>query len=279
MSLFRSMKTEKVQRDPKTRKVVKTREFEVTLLGWLSSDGLWDAGKTDDLTKPIYIAYLGTEQTCKAFTANFRAGRKATGDDQAFKIPKKSPHRWTHRREGDINLTTAYIPELFHLEPTTTPERMSFVFMPPAWWVTAQAELLQDDFGKDATEAARAALFAAYLDRRSTLPLVRDLRFHLQLFRAIQDQKLATGPSARVSPWFREPSDLFASRSLVACGLDPPLCVDLSHDDFDAFLTEQTTTYFEEEIQNGTHRIPTNRRLLPIPPITGPQLCLDFVAP
>jgi len=60
-----------------------------------------------------------------------------------------------------------------------------------------------------------AALFVAFLDRRTSLPVVHDLRFHLQLYRAALEK-----------PWCRDGDDhAVEPYGLDDCGLDDPLLV------------------------------------------------------
>jgi hypothetical protein len=176
------------------RRPRKGREFRVTLLGYLEAP--WELSRAERVTRPVWIAYAGPDQACRAFTANFRAGRKAECFGTDLQVPKSAPHRWVHHRHGDATVTVAYLPELFHLDPAVPPDRIEFLFMPPAWWLERQAELLRPELGGDAFDAARAALFVAFLDRRTSLPVVHDLRFHLQLYRAALEK-----------PWCRDGDD------------------------------------------------------------------------
>ena len=139
--------------------------------------------------------------------------------------------------------------------------------MPPVWWLDEQAEALSQDYGDEARDIARAALFAAYLDRRSPLPLVQDLRFHLQLYRAALEQ-----------PWIRTPTvhGTFQEEGTAACGLEPPVLCCTSHQGFEEFLVRQTDTYFQEEIRSGQTRFRPDRRVLPHPSGAPTQLRLDF---
>ena len=60
---------------------------------------------------------------------------------------------------------------MFHLEPVgPLPQEVRFVFAPPSWWIEEQAEALAAEFGEDAPDVARAALFCAY---RSTARLFK----------------------------------------------------------------------------------------------------------
>ncbi|RMH23421.1 MAG: hypothetical protein D6696_00555 [Acidobacteria bacterium] len=253
------------------RKDGKSRVFEAELLAYLAAPELWQLGAARTI-RPAWIAYLTSEGAARAFTSNFRRGLKATADLQTYEIPRTAGHRWltTRVRAGDVEavVTTAYLPELFHLEPTF-PDRPGarFLFAPPRWWLAAQAEELAEDFGDDAAGAAAGALFAAYLDRRTHLPLVNDLRFHLQLYRAAQEE-----------PWLSrlgEDPDLFGD-GLEAVGFDDVLAVDVGARDLNRFIRRQTAIFHQQEIQNGTHRIPADRRLLPDPGHAPEQLCFDF---
>jgi hypothetical protein len=148
-------------------------------------------------------------------------------------------------------------------------EEVRFVFAPPAWWVADQAEALEPEFGEDALEAARAALFCAYLDRRTPLPLVHDLRFHRQLYRAA----LAADWTHEASEWSEA---VLRGRGAEACGLTAPVAVSVGSDELSEFLIEQTSLYHQEEVRRGKTRIAAGRRLLPYPGTAAAQLRLDF---
>lgn len=248
---------------------VKTRRFTVTLLGHVTANSLWDLGSNGSAIRPAWIAYLGSEQGCRAFTANFRAGRKAKAAGDVFEMPKKAPHRWLHHRHGESLLTVAYLPALFHLEPQIAPQDITFLFMPPAWWIDEQAEALRGDFGEEASDAARAALFTAFLDRRSPLPIVHDLRFHLDLYRAALEEPWTEGASCR---------SRLSQERVTACGLDAPLLCRTSHEVFEGFLKRLTSRYYEDEIRRARARLAPKGRLLPYPEPSPRQLALEFVA-
>jgi hypothetical protein len=245
----------------------KGREFTVTLLGYVCADSLWELGAGGEAMRPVWIAYVGPDQAVRAFTANFRAGRKARSGALDFEIPKSSPHRFIHHRHGETTLTVAYLPEPFHLEPAVSPAEIGFVFMPPTWWLDEQAEALRSQYGERSREIARAALFAAYLDRRSPLPLIQDLDFHHQLFSEAQRQL-----------WIHsaERQGAIQQDGVAGCGLEPPLLCLTSHETFETFLVDQTNAYFAKEIRHGKNRIRPDRRLLPYPSGAATQLRLDF---
>ena len=54
-----------------------SRAFSVRLVGYLSADPIWDLGRSAyDFERPLWIAWAGTEQECRAFSANVRTGRR-----------------------------------------------------------------------------------------------------------------------------------------------------------------------------------------------------------
>ncbi len=250
----------------------KTRSFAVRLLGYLTADRLWDAPAAGPAVHPVWIAYFGTDGESGPFTANFRVGREARTRNERFRIPKKAAHRWTAAKVPGGVVTVGYLPELFHLEPPGpfVDREVRFVLAPARGWLAEQAEALAAELGEDAPDAARAALFAAYLDRRTPLPLLRDLRFHLRLYRAALEQPwvLRPGESRTYAP-------LYAA-GVEAAGLDHPLAVSASQEALAEFLVEQTTLYHREEARHGTTRFAADRRLLPCPATAPVQLRLDL---
>ncbi len=257
------------------RTAAKSRRFQATLLTYLTADPLWALGQAGQALRPVWISYAAPYEMARAFTANLRGGHKAKiggGADEALECPKSAPHRWvTRRTDGGAAVTTAYLGGLFELDPGESQERIAFVLMPPREWLDRQAGDLAPDFRDDAPDAARAALFAAFLDRRSPLPLVHDLRFQLQLYRAALDAPWTQGPRTLR----HGEGDLFAA-SPAACGLDAPRLVSVSHPDFESFLKAQTADYFRKEIARGKNRFRSDRRLLPYPERPPRQLCLDL---
>jgi hypothetical protein len=249
----------------------KTRIFQTRLLGYLTADALWDSSRSDVL-RPVWLAYLGTERETHPFTANLRAGAKAAAGAATVQFPKRAPLRWTAQKVPGGIVTVAYLPELFHLEPALPfAEKVRFVLAPPRWWVEEQAARLAPEFGEDASDVARAALFCAFLDRRTPLPLVHDLRFHLQLYRAA----LATD---WIHPFTGAPRRhvILHARGTEACGLDAPIACRVDQETLSAFLVEQTALYHQAEIHRGPTRTAPDRRLLPVPAAPAAQLRLDL---
>jgi hypothetical protein len=261
-------------RDPMLRGVLLHLADEDHVLALTTADALWEpgAGAKGSIRRPVWIAYAGTELESQPFTANLRDGRKAGSGNDVLEIPKRSGHRFSVQKVPGGLITAAYLPELFDLEPAKTHAgSVRFLFAPPRWWISAQAATLASDFGDQAHDAARAALFCAFLDRRTPLPLVHDLRFHLQLYRAFLTQ-----------PWMHRlvPSrlggEVLVGRGAEGVGLDAPLAVSIAEPTLTAFLIQQTSLYHQEEIRRGKTRIPAGGRLLPYPAEASGQLRLDF---
>jgi hypothetical protein len=241
----------------------KTRVFSARLLGFLTADRLWEAPSSGSALRPAWIATFATEGEAQPFTTNLRAGRKATDNrGRTFQIAKKAVYRWQTRKVPGGAVTVAYLPELFHLEPARPDESpVRFVLAPPVTWLTEQAVRLEPEFGDEAEDAARAALFAAYLDRRTALPVIRDLRFHLQLYRAaLKEQKLS------------DDRQVLRGTGLQSCGLATPQAFLALQDGVEDFLIDQTARWRQQA---------AHRRVLglepPEPPITD-QLALPFAA-
>jgi hypothetical protein len=258
-----------IETGPKKKVTAKTRTFSVHLLGFLTADGLWEPGGDGSVRRPVWLAYFGTERESHPFTANLRGGKKARAEGDVLELAQRALYRWTsHKVPGGI-VTVAYLPDLFHLEPEgPLPSEIRFVFAPPRWWIEQQADELADEFGEDAPDAARAALFCAYLDRRTPLPLVHDLRFHLRVYRAALD-----------TDWIYSLCDdrgqVLRGRGAEASGLDAPLACSVEQPTLAAFLIDQTTCYYKEEILHGTPRIPSGGRVLPYPAAALAEHCLD----
>ena len=259
-------------RNGRRAQAIKTRAFSVSLLGYVTADALWEGGSCDNLIRPVWIACFGTEQESRVFFANFRSGYKAKTSSARFQLPKKALYRWSTQEVPGGVISVGYLTELVELEPgVTMDDIVRFVLAPPSWWIDQQARELEEEFGEEAREVAHAALFAAYLDRRTPLPLIRDLRFHLQLYR-----------SALETDWVHEPSGYDTHRGVCfaeqfsSSGLDSPLACQVSQAELGEFLRQQTYQFHQENQHHGTSRIPTDRWLLPDADPATLQLRFDF---
>jgi len=226
----------------------------------------------------VWVCYAAPPSVARSFTANLRGGARATptstagGIEDSFEIPKSAGLRWMARDVDGLTVTTAYLPLLFDSEPPVPSDDVRFIFMPPRWWVDARAEELRS-FGDGAPDVARAALFAAYLDRRTRLPILQDLAFQRRLFEAAKEEPWVHRPGA--TRWDRS---VLYQEGVEACGLDLPLALRVSHAELEAFLAREVRRYYEEEvIPRGKARIGQGGGLLPRPCKPAEQLQLELV--
>ena len=248
---------------PKRRYRAKTHGFSAKVLGCYHRSGFSSLEPVKGAEMPLFLALLGSEAEVNAVMANLRCGRAGRINGLTVQIPKRAPLRWTNDAATGARIVTAVLPEAFQLDPPDPfPTDLRFISIPPRRWLKAQAQGLAARFGEDALDAARARLFAAYLDRRTALPILDDARFHLRLFRAALEQ-----------PWVGWDH---GGIGLELCGFDTPLVVKVDREPFAAFLQHQTSQYFDEEVRHGQARIESDCRILPLPGAPAAQLCLDF---
>jgi hypothetical protein len=238
-------------------------------LGYVLADDLWElgSGAKDRQHRPVFLAYAGTDQASRAFSANLRAGRPAVIADRSslvtkLEIPKSAGFRFqTFSREG-ATITLAYLPAVFSFRPTAADSgNISFLCLPPTWWVDEQEKAIEEAMGEDAREAALAAYFVAYLDQRSSLPIANELGFHLKLYRAALEESwcLKTSGSASI------PGRFFHT-GLESIGFEPALYCNVDPSTFADFLKAQTAAHLPSEQEtkhHGTTPIRRPWRLLP----------------
>jgi len=263
-------KTITVETKPQ-REGQKSRSFSVELLSYVLANDLWDlgAGGKERNHRPVFLAYAGTDQACRAFSANLRSGRPAVvaGNGHQvtkFEVPKSAGFRYeTFSREG-ATLTLAYLPAVFGFQPPTADSgSLAFLCLPPTWWVEQEAQAIRKAMGENAREAAVAAYFVAFLDQRSPLPIANDLAFHLELYQAALEQPWCQQTSG--TEW--SPGRLFHT-GLEAIGYEPALYCNVDHATFGEFLKAQTARHLpseQETTHHGTTPIRRPRRLLPDP--------------
>jgi hypothetical protein len=273
-STFHSSKERPVHRKTLTveskpqREGQKSRSFSVELLAYVIANDLWELGSTakERCYRPVFMAYAGTEQGSRAFAANLRCGRSAvvqdTGLTTRFELPRSAGFRYETFSQAGATLTLAYLPSVFSFQPAVADSgSISFLCIPPTWWVDEQAETATRTMGADAREAAIAAYFVAYLDQRSPLPIANDLGFHLKLYRAALEEDwccLSSGSESR-------PGSLFHI-GLESVGFEPAIYCQVDHSRFAQFLKTQTASHlprFKEVLTYGTPGIHRPRRVLP----------------
>jgi hypothetical protein len=263
-------KTITVETEPQ-REGGKSRSFTVELLAYVLANDLWPlgAGAKERQHRPVLLAYAGTDQASRAFSANLRAGRPAVVQDRSslttkFEVPKSAGFRFEAVSRAGATLTLAYLPAVFSFQPPTTDSgSIAFLCLPPTWWVEREARSIATTMGGDAHEAAVAAYFVAYLDQRSPLPIANDLSFHLALYRAAREQPWCQQSSG--SEW--NPGRLFHI-GFEAVGFEPALYCNVDPATFAEFLKAQTALHLRSEketLHHGTTPIRRSWRLLPDP--------------
>ena len=232
----------------------KGRTFKVSLLGFLTADGYHDKGSSRAY-RPVYLSVAESDAQVRAFVANLRTGREAEVRDAAgnllpkmLEIPRGIGLRWHFKKmekPAGVTVATGYLPDLCDLDPGILQEDIRFLFAPPRWWVERelQAPSIQALPEAIRREAVIGQLFAAFLDKRSPLPIVPDPLFHRRLYVA-----------ARGLTWFAEPDGtkdwaprMFRFPGTGSDGLELVAGVKVSHEQFENVLRDETARYFAEE--------------------------------
>jgi hypothetical protein len=219
----------------------KGRSFSAKCTALVVADSLWASGSGDSM-RPIWAQFVGSDAELRPFATNLKLGRKAEpthGRPSAcdrIEFLRSANYQVAWQRESEGTILTLFHPELFRLDPgMVDPEGATFVMLVPRWWTAAQT--LDPD-------AARASLFAAYLDRRTRCPLVNDVAFYVTLFAAALECGLARMPTDRSVKYARGP---LAAEGLEQAGVDTVVVFSASHDELETFLAEQVGAYFEEK--------------------------------
>lgn len=257
----------------------KGRAFTGTCLANVEADSLWPGGLTDTKSeRPVWAMFVGSEKELRPFIANLRLGRQASIVGERSYYRKKDPtieflktagYRFTWQREGSDAIVTAYLPDLFNLDPgMVDPKGVQFVLLPSAEWVARQTidpgpivdhirSMGELPMGVEFFEGLVpiAYLFAAYLDRRTRCPLLADGRFYMQLLCACLTKGLAsmsTGDQYYYgnAPWGYSIRHQFKEHNTQQAGLLPGISFMATQEAIEETLAEQVTLFFEAT--NGT---------------------------
>lgn len=259
----------------------KGRSFQALCLATVEADALWPGGltQTDDV-RPVWAAFAGTENELRPFMANLILGRKAeyisqTGyhrrKTKGVELLKTAGYQQAWQRETEGCIATAFLPDLFRLDPgMVDPEGASFVVLPTREWFAKQTidvnpiveygVALSKVYGYPVNEgqlitlAPIAYLFCAYLDRRTRCPLLADGRFYLQVLLACLDRGLASwsvDEDKTYYSYYQNRSKFgqhsrfgFREYNTEALGLLPGLAFQASHDTLEALLAEEVSKFF-----------------------------------
>lgn len=265
----------------------KGRSFSALLLGHLTANHLWEGGRTETkATRPVWLQFAASEDTMRPFLANIRTGRKAIASErEQFECLRTAGYMFSSQRTSAGVLTTGYIPELFRMDPgMVDPSGVAFVVLPTKAWLATQAAQLDlasvqkharklytpKSLGIESTRwdgkrnvsvnqktaldelvaelLPLSTLFAAYLDRRTQVPLVQDVRFQLQVLVAFLTEGVAKLPAKSSyddRSWGRRSTRGFAMETESELGYGEPLVCQASHETIERIMTEEIVRYFE----------------------------------
>ena len=263
----------------------KGRTFRGVLMGYITANRLWEAGETStDKIRPVYISFACSEGESHPFVANLQMGRcmivdKGRHGDKIELLRSVGYDFLYQRMEGGVVAVQAYLPELVRLDPgMVDPDSIKFVMAPTLEWLR-ESSIPTIDRQKAAQHVASlwrtripqgqelldlvpsAALFCAYLDRRTNCPMIQDLRFQLQVFLAALNDGYATLPESCSGKWgyhrnirgskqeedrfsYLGPHFGFKDFGMDNCKLDIPVAFYSTHEQIEAFLAEQVEIYF-----------------------------------
>lgn len=234
----------------------KGRSFSAQLLAHVEA---WE--RPDKTTRPVYMTVACPTAGAAPFQANLRLGRRADAGNSSrasdrFEILRSAGYHYTQQRHPQGVIITAYAPALFDLDPgMVDPSGARFIVLPSREWVDAQ--------NLDTTSAVEhmrrvgcmkghaglagllplAALFAAYLDRRSRCPIIPDLHFHLQILMGALDAGMAT-MTRNDRGYYGRSGSHYVEYGTARVGLAPGVAFSATHETIESFLAEQVTTYY-----------------------------------
>lgn len=233
----------------------KGRSFRATLVSYVEARSLVPRG--NDTTRPVHMTLAGTENELRPFVANLRTGKKAEESGRGrrgekFEVLKSAGYQVTWQRAGALgSLVTLFAPDLFCLDPgMVDPKGVNFILLPAKRWLAApDASIPVPDFvPEERVNDVRslAALFIAYLDRRTRCPLIPDPRFYVQVLAHALNEGLAQWPRDAKSyalTWAE--GSTFEAYGIEEAGFGPGLFFQSSHETLETFLAEQVRSYFD----------------------------------
>ena len=241
----------------------KGKTFRAILGGSLYWNALRLGRQNDSETaQPIWSLWLGSHHELRAFLQNLRMGREAVSECSSttpLTLNESVPYvvRWRGTDAVEIFAETP-----FSMKPVVTDPQSRFVLSPPTAWVERQ--------GVD-TEDAIASLFAAYLDQRTAVPILRIPAFH----RALYDHAIGYGFLVEADSAYRS---LKYTDGLVCCegfaALPFAAALRFCKSGLDGYIVERTEAFLKENPHHGTPSILGPRGILSDAPNAGRQMCI-----
>jgi len=226
----------------------KGRSFSAMMLTHVIAESLWPSG--NDAKRPVFMSFVGTDNELRPFVANLRLGRKAEAGyrgREKFEVLKSAGFQCAWQRTPKGTRVDIFAPELFALDPgMVDPAGVKFIILPARTWLKPLDVPVPECVPEDREEDVRAlaALFIAYLDRRTRCPLVPDPRFWVQVLANALDQGLAS--FSRTDSWARTwgTGGAFREVNTEVAGFGPGLLFHSSHETLETFLAEQVRIFF-----------------------------------
>ncbi len=247
--------------EPKTEG--KGRSFSATLVACVEARDVVPRG--NDTIRPVFMALAGTDQELRPFVANLRTGKKAevsTGYRRGdkYEILKSAGYQCTWQRTPKGTVVTLFAPDLFCLDPgMVDPKGVTFCMLPSRAWLKPLDVPVPKCVPADRADDVRslAALFVAYLDRRTRCPLVPDPRFYVNVLAGALDEGLATfsrTDAHRYQHAWGESSGRYDEEGTEHLGMAPGIFFCTSHETLETFLAAKVREHF------GVETPPKSRR-------------------
>jgi hypothetical protein len=261
-----------IRTEPKKDPEAKTRTFSVQLLGFLTADPLWEPGGNGSAHRPVWIAYAGTDREAHPSPPTSAPAARPPPTATSWRSPNALPIAGPPRRspaDSSPSPTSPLSSTSIRWPKAPIPSALSS--HRPAGGSASRQKLSLATSETTPGRRPGPPLFCAYLDRRTPLPLIHDLHFHLQVYRA-----------AGSAGWLHELSrsraggEVLVGRGAEASGLDAPVACSVGQSALADFLIQQTQLFHHEEIRRGKTRIAASGRLLPYPLEAPVQLRLDL---
>lgn len=218
--------------------------------------------------RPIYMVGAMTDASLAPVRANLMMGRRFGVASHgsfypSFELLKSRPYVFEVQRYPEGSFLTAYLPQPLLPDPGfVDPDTIAFAMIPQQTWAAemraklGEAEIQRairhvetvlpkdEHFSRDRGDTnleelvSIAPLFATYLDHRTRVPLVPDVRFYAQLLvRLLRDGAA-----------YRTPRDSFGhsrvkTYGLPAVGLLEPVFMACNHTDFDVIAAEESARF------------------------------------
>jgi len=194
---------------------------------------MWTGGNTSSNTsRPVWMAYAGSEQQSRMFSANFLQGKIAEipgygRSKSKFQILKSAGYQAHTQKIGGGVITTVRDTQKFDYEAARE-------------FITVQGIKNQ---GKELTDKelesilAEAVLFHMYLDRRSRYPMPAHPHFSLRLMMRCLQEKLAR----RHDPYGGHVK--YSESGMSYLNIPPTLAFYATHEQFGNLLAEEVALW------------------------------------